>query len=741
MAQRIRFACLILVCIVAVAPRSSLAATPQSGVPAALLSSQAAIRALAVSPPMIEAPASVSASTDQSVSIQATATDPDAGDLLTISAVGYPASLGLSHAPSVSPATATLSGTLGGGEAGTHLIEWGVSDGGGGTASATTSLTVSPNQDPVLSAPSSVSGYATIRVEFSASVSDPDGDPVNTFTASPLPAGASFTVNALGTVGIFSWTPSSGQAGTYVINFSANSGSPARNAAQVSTTVTIGPPDRPPVITSPATVNAIATYPTSFTVTVADPDGDAITKLEIEGTQNTALPAGATVTINATNTAATFNWTPTAAQVGNFGIDQVAQSGPAQLQVVRVTRVVVRADRAPVVTAPATVAATENAPLSFTISAADADGHSIASLTALGLPLGATFTANPANTSGTVNWTPGFSQSGSYTVMFRASNALTGSATTTTNVADQNREPVANPGGPYSGIAGIALAVDGSASSDPDGLSLSYSWDFGDGMMGSGAAPSHVYAAGGVFTVSLTVTDGGSPALTGTATTTATMASSFEARAYTTGGNKSIKLNSGKPRWCIQVEPIAGNFAIADVNLATLVLKYGGAEIPAESGKTSATGDLDGNGVAEVTACFSKANLRSLFTGLPSGRNSVTVTVEASLSSGARITGSATVDVVASGGALAASVSPNPLNPEAVLSFATTKPGPLRVLLFNVGGQLVRTLTDQSNAAAGYHDVRVDGRGAHGEPLASGTYFFRIVSADGETAGRLTIMK
>ena len=38
-------------------------------------------------------------------------------------------------------------------------------------------------------------------------------------------------------------------------------------------------------------------------------------------------------------------------------------------------------------------------------------------------------------------------------------------------------------------------------------------------------------------------------------------------------------------------------------------------------------------------------------------------------------------------------------------------------------------------------DVRVDGRGNGGERLASGTYFFRIVSAGDVTAGRLTIMK
>jgi len=190
MAHRIRFACLILIALAATAPRCSWAA---SGAP--LLSSEAATRAAAVSAPEMTAPVSVASASDQAVTIQADASDPDAGDILTISAAGYPASLAFSHVPSKSPATATLSGTLGAGDVGTHLIEWGVSDGTGRTASATTSLSVSQNQDPVLAAPQNVSGSETIHFEFSATVSDPDGDPVNALTASGLPAGASFIVS------------------------------------------------------------------------------------------------------------------------------------------------------------------------------------------------------------------------------------------------------------------------------------------------------------------------------------------------------------------------------------------------------------------------------------------------------------------------------------------------------------------------------------------------------------------
>jgi mono/diheme cytochrome c family protein len=71
-----------------------------------------------------------------------------------------------------------------------------------------------------------------------------------------------------------------------------------------------------------------------------------------------------------------------------------------------------------------------------------------------------------------------------------------------------NLAPVADPGGPYSGEPGQPVAFDGSGSADPNGDTLSYSWDFGDGAIGDGVAPSHAYAAAGNYTATLVVSDG-----------------------------------------------------------------------------------------------------------------------------------------------------------------------------------------------------------------------------------------
>jgi len=71
-------------------------------------------------------------------------------------------------------------------------------------------------------------------------------------------------------------------------------------------------------------------------------------------------------------------------------------------------------------------------------------------------------------------------------------------------------QPKANAGGPYTGVPGVAVTLDGSRSSDPDGLPLTYAWDLYEkgGFHDSNAAqPTVSFASPGVYNVELRVTN------------------------------------------------------------------------------------------------------------------------------------------------------------------------------------------------------------------------------------------
>ena len=100
-----------------------------------------------------------------------------------------------------------------------------------------------------------------------------------------------------------------------------------------------------------------------------------------------------------------------------------------------------------------------------------------------------------------------------------------GTATATSNSASSKGiafSVVVGPGGvvptnspPTAVIAApsctlLSCTFDGSGSTDSDGQINAYAWTFGDGGTATGATPpAHGYAAGGTYTVTLTVTDNG----------------------------------------------------------------------------------------------------------------------------------------------------------------------------------------------------------------------------------------
>jgi uncharacterized protein YjdB len=88
-----------------------------------------------------------------------------------------------------------------------------------------------------------------------------------------------------------------------------------------------------------------------------------------------------------------------------------------------------------------------------------------------------------------------------------------------------------------------------------------------------------------------------------------------------------------------------------------------------------------------------------------------------------------------------AAVYPSPVQASAVLSFATTRSGALRVDLLDLAGRAVRRLEDESDAAAGMHTLTIDGMRDDGRRMRAGMYFYRIVADEGRITGRFVMLK
>ena len=88
---------------------------------------------------------------------------------------------------------------------------------------------------------------------------------------------------------------------------------------------------------------------------------------------------------------------------------------------------------------------------------------------------------------------------------------------------------------------------------------------------------------------------------------------------------------------------------------------------------------------------------------------------------------------------------PNPFNPETWIPYRLAESGPVSLSIYNTTGELIRTLSLGYQSAGFYQNpgraAYWDGRNALGEPVASGVYFYQLLTPSFQQTRRMLILK
>jgi hypothetical protein len=370
-----------------------------------------------------------------------------------------------------------------------------------------------------------------VTIELEAS--DPDGESLTyAWTQTPsTPAGSFSDASAASPT----WTaPQVAQSTLFQLSVSVTDSQGGTARGSVRVLVRPAPPaNLPPTFTqapraSPASVTGAV--PVQLSLTATDPDQDSLT---YTWSQEPATPVGSF----SSSFAANPTWiSPEVSSPQTFTLKVTVSDGKGGTVQGQVTVDVAppsSTNRAPVLTGPSASTTTVNEQQSITLSASatDPDGDPITytwAQTAPASPVGSFSSTTAANPT----WTaPDVTANGTYTLRVTASDGQGGNATgtldITVNKVNQAPTVAASISGPTTLVAGDTGTFSITAS-DPDGDPLTYSWTqtapatqgswVGSTTDSSAQWYSPAISAETSFTLSVSVTDGQSPAVVRTLT-------------------------------------------------------------------------------------------------------------------------------------------------------------------------------------------------------------------------------
>ncbi|MGY5865609.1 MAG: Ig-like domain-containing protein, partial [Candidatus Thorarchaeota archaeon] len=484
---------------------------------------------------------------DVPITIDVLANDVDAdGDTLVIDSVG-PASYG-----TVAIAAGMITYTPDADFYGTDSFSYTVSDGKGGTDTATVTITV----NPVIDAPIAVDDFYTTDEDTDLSTytagipgvlsndDDADGDPLQ-FILLTYPAYGTFSPDASGD---FLYIPNPEFSGTDSFTYKIFDGELESNIATV--TITVNFVNDAPVANDDA-------YSTNEDVSLSiSSPGLLNSDSDVEGTALEAqLVTDVSNGILTLHPDGSFDYVPNADYFGTDSFTYTAFDGELSSNIATVTITVNPVNDAPVAVDDH-VTTDEDTPviIDFMGNDYDVDGdafdwNSVSWPPSLfhGHWTFVTIEPEPGVFRTAIKYTPNPDWHGSEYMMSYAIMDFQGGygfGTIYITVSPVNDAPVADVGGPYITDEGVQLTFDASGSFDIDGDLLHFHWDFGDGSTGTGKTPTHIYGDGGIYTVTLTVTDNYGGVDTDTQTVTVNYAPVAVDDAYSTNEDTVLQVDA-----------------------------------------------------------------------------------------------------------------------------------------------------------------------------------------------------
>jgi len=392
---------------------------------------------------------SVSGNEDTPIPGQLTASDVD-GDTLTYA-------LALNGAPAHGNVTINADGSYSYTPAadynGQDSFTYQVSDGHGGTATATVTLTINPVDDAPVAKDASFTTAEDTSLTGAVVATDIDSPSLTYALVGNAPAGLVFNTD-----GTFSYNPPANFSGQVSFSYKANDGSLDSNAA--TATIDVSAVNHPPATTGQS-VSGNEDTPIPGQLTASDVDGDTLTYALAQN----GGPAHGNVTINADGS---YSYTPAADYNGQDSFTYQVSDGHGGTATATVTLTINPVDDAPVAK-DASFTTAEDTSLTGAVVATDIDSPSLTYALVGNAPAGLVF-----NTDGTFSYNPPANFSGQVSFSYKANDGSLDSnaATATIDVSAVNHPPTTTgqsvSGNEDTPIPGQLMA------SDVDGDTLTY---------------------------------------------------------------------------------------------------------------------------------------------------------------------------------------------------------------------------------------------------------------------------